>query len=287
MNITITYGFPDAPLSEALQHLMIPRKTRHFLRTRKDVLINGESHPFHTLVKTGDQLTLKFHQDDYPAYHVIPSYRPVGVVYEDEHLIIVNKPIHQKTHPNEPTESHTLLNDVMGYLEQKGAQTHHFMAQPYVVHRLDKETSGLVLFAKNPVILPLLTQMLEQKNIHRDYEAIATGLIHHAQTIDKPIGRSRHDKRKRQIDAHGKRAITHLHVINHQDGNTRIRCTLETGRTHQIRVHLASIGHPLLGDPLYNKKATNTKRLYLHAYRLHFIHPLTFETIDVTSPVPF
>lgn len=283
MLITIPYFLEEAPLSEALQHLLIPRKTRHFLRTRKEVTVNGQSVPFHTIVKQGDVIEMIFHKEDWPDYHVTPTHHAVDVIYEDEHLIIVNKPIHVKTHPNEPTETDTMLNWVKGYMVDTNQE-----GNPYVVHRLDKETSGLLLFAKHPVILPLLSQLLEKKQIHRDYEALAEGHIAHSLTIDKPIGRDRHDKRKRRVDPHGKKAITHVHVIQYEKQATRIRCTLETGRTHQIRVHLQSIGHPLLGDPLYqNKKTINMNRLALHAYRLHFIHPLTFETIDVTAPVPF
>lgn len=281
MYIEIIYQGKTQPLTEALQSLLIPRKTRHFLRTRKDVWINGKNLPFHTEVHEGDTIGLNFEENDYPEHNVTPWNFPIEVMYEDEHLIVINKPIHLKTHPNEPTEYKTALNAVQYYMQSQGETQ-----SPYVVHRLDKETSGLLLFAKNPIVLPLLTRQLEQKNMHRDYEALATGYLKHDLTIDKPIGRDRHDKRKRRIDANGQRAITHVTVLKHENKNTRIRCTLDTGRTHQIRVHLQSINHPLLGDPLYNV-ATSATRLYLHAYRLRFTHPFTFETIDINCKTPF
>lgn len=265
------------PLSDYLTQIYIPRKTKHFLRTQKKVSLNNQIEPFHTIVHSGDRITLDIDESLYPEHRVLKGNASlVDCLYEDEHLIIVNKPVHIKTHPNQPNEQDTMLNHVAAYLD----------SHPYVVHRLDKETSGCLLFAKNPVILPFLTRMVEQKEIYRIYEAIATGIISKNQlTIDAPIGRDRHDKRKRCINYHnGKKAITHLKVLNKYRNETRIQCQLDTGRTHQIRVHLNSIGHPLKGDPLYG---TANKRLYLHASQLHLIHPITKKIIDVHAKTPF
>lgn len=278
IQLAVQPQFDGLTLSDYLTELYIPRKTKHFLRIRKHVKINDEHYPFHHLVHTGDNIHLTICDDDYPEHHVLPGNKEmVTVLYEDEHLIIVDKPIHMKTHPNQPDENDTLLNHVADYLNQS----------PYVVHRLDKETSGCILFAKNPVILPLLTRMLEHKEIHRDYEAIARGIITDpAITIDQPIGRDRHDKRKRCIDKrYGKKAVTHVIKLDKFNGDTRIICTLDTGRTHQIRVHLDAIGHPLKGDPLYHPD--NESRLFLHAYELRFIHPLTQTEIVAHSETPF
>lgn len=264
-------------LSDFLAAMDIPRKTRHFLRMRKHVEINGQSLPFHTPVKTGDQVTLHIQQDDYPKHHVLRGDKTlVDVLYEDEHLIIVNKPCHMKTHPNQPQEKDTLLNHVAAYLD----------SDPYVVHRLDMETSGCILFAKNPVILPLLGRMLERKDIKRYYEAIARGhLTEPYLVIDQPIDRDKKDKRKRCVDQKGKKAITRVTVLDETATDTRIMCELDTGRTHQIRVHLAAIGHPLKGDPLYHPD--DQPRLYLHAYELVLKHPLTQQTIVAHSDTPF
>lgn len=261
---------------------LIPRKVRHFLRVRKNVQINGKQAMFHQLVKPGDVITLLFESEDYETPTInLGQENQVDVLWEDEHLIIVNKPFGKKTHPNQPDESDTLLNDLAAYLKPKNQL-------PYVVHRLDKETSGAILFAKNPIILPILGRMLEKKEIHRVYEAQINGsLPKDTMVINKKIGRDRHDRRKRVVDEKsGKTAITHI-TTQKKDGHlTWVECWLETGRTHQIRVHLASIGKPILGDPLYHSKPTNASRLMLHAKELSLIHPFTKESLTVKA-TPF
>jgi 23S rRNA pseudouridine1911/1915/1917 synthase len=277
-SIQIPQQFQEQTVRELLeQEWLVPRKVRHFLRTRKNVSINGMPALFHFMVKAGDVVTLRFEDEDYP----VPATRLgdanyVEVLFEDEQLIIVNKPAGMKTHPNQPDECDTLLNHLAAYLAPK--------QRPYVVHRLDKETSGAILFAKNPFVLPILGRMLENKQIYRRYQAIVMGELTKKQfTITKKIGRDRHDRRKRIIDERkGDTAITHVKVaavqLPHQ---TAVYCVLETGRTHQIRVHLASLGHPIVGDPLYHPKPKG--RLQLHALELHLLHPFTKETIVVTA----
>lgn len=260
---------------------LIPRKVRHFLRTRKNVLKNGEPIMFHEIAKANDTITLIFEESDYSTPDILLGQQDnVNVLWEDEHIIIVNKPYGKKTHPNQPQENDTLLNDLAAYLTQKNQL-------PYVVHRLDKETSGAILFAKNPIILPILGRLLEQKEIYRYYEAEVNGLMNKKQfTINKPIGRHRHDRRKRVIDMKkGDKAITHVTVKKQLKQTTLVECKLDTGRTHQIRVHLESIQHPIVGDPLYNPTSTSP-RLQLHAKSLTLTHPFTNEKIHVEA-TPF
>lgn len=275
MEITIT--LPDTQPTTTIRELLeqewlVPRKVRHFLRIRKNVWINQEPVLFHFEVHAGDHITLRFEETDYQYQEVqLGKASFVQPLYEDDHLLIVNKPAGMKTHPNEPTENDTLLNHLAAYLKKKEQR-------PYVVHRLDKETSGAILFAKNPFVLPILGRMLEQKKIYRRYQALVWGTIKEDLILKDKIGRDRHDRRKRVVDPHkGQTALTHVSVDQVVNGQTQVYCVLETGRTHQIRVHLSHIGHPIVGDPLYQTRPAN--RLMLHALELHMSHPFTQETI--------
>lgn len=279
MEITITLPntHPTTTIRELLEkEWLVPRKVRHFLRTRRNVWINQEPALFHFEVHSGDQITLRFEEADYQYQKIqLGVAEHIHPLYEDDHLIILNKPVGMKTHPNEPTENDTLLNHLAAYLADKEQQ-------PYVVHRLDKETSGAILFAKNPFVLPILGRMLEQKKIYRRYQAIVWGRIHHDLILQDKIGRDRHDRRKRVVDnRNGQTALTRVTINQVINGQTQIYCVLETGRTHQIRVHLANYGHPIVGDPLYQDHPD--KRLMLHALELHMIHPFTQEKITGTA----
>ena len=257
------------------EQLLIPRKIRHFLRTKKNILINKEQVHWHQIIKPGDECQLTFESDDYPSKE-IPWGDPnlVQEVYQDQHLIVVNKPEGMKTHGNQPDEI-ALLNHVTAYTGQTC----------YVVHRLDMETSGLVLFAKNPFILPILNRLLEKKEISREYWALVAGKVGSKELVfrDK-IGRDRHDRRKRLVDPkNGQYAETHVTRLKEfKDRTSLVRCQLKTGRTHQIRVHLSHHNHPILGDPLYNPNS-KTSRLMLHAYKLSFTHPLTLEKLTLNA----
>lgn len=279
MQYTITLPETQKPITirELFEiEWLIPRKVRHLLRTRKNVQINGETAMFHQTVAANDQITLTLEETDYAYQSAVQGNKAaIQVLFEDEHLIVVNKPAGIKTHPNQPAETGTLFNDLTAYLAEKNER-------PYVVHRLDKETSGVILFAKNPLVLPILGRLLEQKSIYRRYQAIVWGKLTADQTITKKIGRDRHDRRKRIVDErNGQTAITHITIAESTPKQTKIFCVLETGRTHQIRVHLASIGHPIVGDPLYQKKPD--KRLFLHAYEMYLTHPFTRKKLQIQA----
>ena len=273
---TLPSSLPQMTVKELLEEqLLIPRKIRHFLRTKKNILINQKQVHWNEIVKPGDICQLTFDEEDYPPKEILwGNLDLVQEIYQDQHLIIVNKPEGMKTHGNQPGEI-ALLNHVSAYVGQNC----------YVVHRLDMDTSGLVLFAKNPFILPILNRLLEKKDIAREYWALVEGQVGSKELVfrDK-IGRDRHDRRKRIVDEkNGQYAETHISRLKQfPNKTTLVRCKLKTGRTHQIRVHLSHHKHPILGDPLYNSKS-RTSRLMLHAFRLSFTHPLTLEKLSFTA----
>jgi len=273
---TLPSSLPQMTVKELLEEqLLIPRKIRHFLRTKKNILINQKQVHWNEIVKPGDICQLTFDEEDYPPKEILwGNLDLVQEIYQDQHLIIVNKPEGMKTHGNQPGEI-ALLNHVSAYVGQNC----------YVVHRLDMETSGLVLFAKNPFILPILNRLLEKKDIAREYWALVEGQVGSKELVfrDK-IGRDRHDRRKRIVDEkNGQYAETHISRLKQfPNKTTLVRCKLKPGRTHQIRVHLSHHKHPILGDPLYNSKS-RTSRLMLHAFRLSFTHPLTLEKLSFTA----
>ncbi|NQN53338.1 RluA family pseudouridine synthase [Streptococcus suis] len=274
IDIRIPQAFPQLTVKEVLEdYFLIPRKIRHFLRTKKHVRVNGQLINWQSPIAAGDLLELTFDQEDYPEKNIpLGQADLVEELYQDEHLIIVNKPEGMKTHGNESTEI-ALLNHVSAYVGQTC----------YVVHRLDMETSGAILFAKNPFILPILNRLLEDKVIYRDYLALCQGQLRKTDwTITDKIGRDRHDRRKRVVDNRkGQAALTQVRLLKPLGKNSLVSCRLQTGRTHQIRVHLAHHGHALIGDPLYSRVAA--PRLMLHAQKLSLTHPLTLEEISVEA----
>lgn len=273
---TLPELLPPMTVKQLLEEqLLIPRKIRHFLRIKKNILINQEEVHWNQIVQSGDVCQLTFDEEDYPKKE-IPWGNPALVqeIYQDQHLIVVNKPEGIKIHGNHPNEI-ALLNHVSAYVGQTC----------YVVHRLDMETSGLVLFAKNPFILPILNRLLEKKEISREYWALVDGNTNSKELVFKDnIGRDRHDRRKRVVDPkNGQYAETHVSRLKQfQNKTSLVRCRLKTGRTHQIRVHLSHHQFPIIGDPLYNSKSV-CSRLMLHAYRLSFTHPLILEKLTFTA----
>lgn len=275
-HFTLTYPNNYSPLSvnDVLRKLLIPRKWRHFLRIEHNVLINNEYRYFNKKVFPGEKISLILthvdsDQHDYPASGHLPK-----VIYEDKNLLIIDKPAGQKTHPNQG-ETNTALNDCSTYLGYS----------PYIVHRLDMLTHGLLLVAKNPAVVPILNRQLTNKTLHREYLAKVklNKDLQDKGTIEAPIAHNPNDQRKRMIDPNGLKAVTHYQIIkkDSQYLTALLRLTLETGRTHQIRVHLAYLGCPIIGDPLYNPDFKEGQELQLTAYRLTFVEPFTFKQKSV------
>ncbi|MGV2940612.1 RluA family pseudouridine synthase [Mesobacillus sp. LC4] len=256
-----------------------PKKLVHLLRTEKNVLINGHVPDWTLPLKKNDRLSMKLFTEEEQTFS--PEYLNVDIVYEDEHLIVFNKPAGMDTHPNVSGQGGTLANAAAFHMLSNGEAN-----RPRHIHRLDRETTGAVLFAKNPLITAILDKMLEERKIKRTYLAMADEMIHQKKgTINKPIGRDRHHPTRRRVSETGQQAITHFKVldkIKHKN-LTLVQCSLDTGRTHQIRVHFSEIGHPLAGDTLYGGSDT-FHRQALHAVKMEFTHPFTLEEIICHAP---
>ncbi|WP_268913071.1 RluA family pseudouridine synthase [Lentilactobacillus sp. SPB1-3] len=234
-------------------------------------------------VSAGDKITIV--NEEPQEIDLIPEKMDLDIVYEDSDVIVVNKPSGMVVHPSAGHENHTLVN---GLLAHSPLSTINGEFRPGIVHRIDKDTSGLLMVAKNDQAhAELSAQLKEQKNL-RKYVALVYGTIKEDQgVINAPIGRSKSDRKKQAIVDDGRPAITHFSVIKRFEKYTLIECRLETGRTHQIRVHLKYIGHPLLGDPLYGpKKVVGDHGQFLHAQELGFEHPKTGELMIFSAPLP-
>ena len=219
---------------------------------------------------------------------VAPQDIPLDVVYEDGDVIVVNKPKGLVVHPAPGHPDGTLVNALLHHcgdsLSGVGGEL-----RPGIVHRIDRDTSGLIIAAKNDFAHQGLATQLADHTLSRTYECIVVGnLRSDSGTVDAPIGRSPADRKKMAVVPNGRRAVTHWEVIARYPGHTHVRCRLETGRTHQFRVHMAHIGHPILGDTVYGaKKAVpGLQGQCLHAVALRFIHPRTGEMVEVTCPLP-
>ncbi|MFS0727353.1 RluA family pseudouridine synthase [Paenibacillus sp. 1P07SE] len=204
------------------------------------------------------------------------------VLYEDDYCLVLNKPVGMAVHPAVPGESGTLDEAALRHLLESGQR-----ASARHVHRLDQDTSGPVLYAKNDLAQWQLDEALRRKSMGREYLAVASGRLRQERgTIDWPIGRDRHHASRRRVTAGGEPAVTHYEVIGRTRSATLVKLRLETGRTHQIRVHMSHLGHPLLGDRLYGGSGALLSHQALHGERLCFDHPLTMEAVTVVSDRP-
>lgn len=235
-------------------------------------------------VATGDKIVISRPSPE--KLTVEPENIPLDIVYEDDDLLVVNKPQGMVVHPSKGHASGTLVNALL-YHSQDIASIND-VVRPGIVHRIDKDTSGLLMVAKNDVTLRGLQQQLQAHTVKREYIALAHGVIVHERgKIDAPIGRDPHNRVTQTVIESGKPAVTHFQVMERYQDYTLCRCRLETGRTHQIRVHMAYIEHPIAGDPVYGPNVTlEGAGQYLHAATLGFTHPRTNETLYFEAPLP-
>lgn len=247
------------------------------------ILVNDKKVKGSYKVSVGDIINIK---DGYvKEMDVKPKKMDLDIVFEDDYLMVINKPSGLVVHPGNGNYDNTLVNGLMYYTKNLSNVGEEF--RPGIVHRLDKDTSGLMLVAKDNKCHELLADDFKNKRIHREYVALLDGVLpENSAIVDAPLARSKEDYQKIAVMAGGKRAVTHLEVIKKYKENTLVRLVLETGRTHQIRVHMAYIGYPVHNDPVYNKRKSDQFGQFLHSEYLSFIHPITKEKLSFRAKLP-
>ncbi|MEA4920848.1 MAG: RluA family pseudouridine synthase [Clostridiaceae bacterium] len=275
----------DSFLSDNMEELS--RNRVQALCSEGRILINGGSAKKNQRLKQGDTVTVDIPEPT--SAEIKPQDIPLDIVYEDQSILIINKPKGMVVHPAPGHPDGTVVNAVMYHC---GASLSGIGGEirPGIVHRIDKDTSGLLMIAKNDRAHMSLANQLKDRSLSRLYEAIVLGTVRDdSGTIDAPIGRSLRDRKKMAVlKEGGRRAVTHYETIARYIGFTHVRCGLETGRTHQIRVHMAYIGHPVAGDEIYGKGSgkTGLDGQCLHAGQIKFVHPDSGEHMSFECPLP-
>lgn len=270
-----------------LTHIL-NEKTRSFIQ---NIIKDGNVKVNGTIKKSNYRINLNDSIDviipDALSINVLPQNIPLNILYEDHDIIVVDKPQGMVVHPANGNHENTLVNALLFHCTDLSGI--NGMLRPGIVHRIDKNTSGILVVAKNDNAHVKLSKQLKDHSMKRVYKAIVEGIIKDdTGKIDAPLGRNRNDRIKYAVVSDGKRAVTHFNVIERFKKNTCVALRLETGRTHQIRVHMAYIGHPLVGDDVYGfkKQKFNLKGQILHAEVLGFIHPTTGKYMEFNSPIP-
>ena len=251
-------------------------------RMPKSVLVNGEHYYMKQELNTGDHLSI--HICETKCSEKIPPIQiPLDIVYEDEDIIVINKPAGMPIHPSLNNYTNSMANALAWYYQEQG--------KPFIFrccNRLDRDTSGLTVVAKHLVSGNILSDMVRRRDIHREYLAIVRGHVSpEAGTINAPLARKPGTIIERTVDwDQGETAITHYCVVEERNGHSLVSLRLETGRTHQIRIHMKYLGYPLIGDYLYNPDMEYIGRQALHSHRLSFTHPITGEPMEFTAPLP-
>ncbi len=275
----------DVLLSEECQDY-----TRSYIQKlckEQRVQVNGKIVKANYRCKEGDQICLKIPEPE--ELSIEPEAMDLDIVYEDQDVILINKPKNMVVHPAAGHYTGTLVNGLMAHCKQDLSGINGVL-RPGIVHRIDKDTTGILIVCKNDMAHQSIAAQLKEHSITRKYHAIVYDNIKEEEgTVDAPIGRSIKDRKKMAVTPSGRRAVTHYRVLNRlKKGFTYIECQLETGRTHQIRVHMASIKHPLLGDDVYGpkKQKYSLEGQCLHAKVLGFVHPRTQQYMEFEVPLP-
>lgn len=251
--------------------------------TDNSVCLNGEPVFLNTKLSRDDKLTINYIEED-DSENIVPVDLPFKIVYEDEDIMVIDKPADMPVHPAINNFDNTLANGIAYYFASKDE---HFVFR--CINRLDRNTSGLLIVAKHRLSAAILSDFMKKREIHREYLALASGIFDNKKgTIDLPIGRVGDSIIERFVDfENGENAITHYEVVQEFESYSLLKIKLDTGRTHQIRVHMSHIGHPLLGDSLYNKEPGNLSRQALHSHVIEFIHPITLTPMRFISDIDF
>ena len=252
----------------------------------KQVFVNGKNVKNSYRVKENDEITINV--PEAKNLDATPQDIPLDIVYEDDDIIVINKPRDLVVHPSNGHEDGTLVNALLAHCTNLSGI--NGVKRPGIVHRIDKDTTGLLVVAKNNYAHEFLAKQLEDHTLHREYIALVKGVIKEDDgKIIAPIGRDKYNRQKMAVDVkNGKPAVTHFHVLKRFNQYTLISCVLETGRTHQIRVHMNYIGYPIEGDPVYGPKShlLFDKGQLLHAEKLILIHPKTKKKMTFSAPLP-
>ena len=274
----------DAFLARAMEDLTRSAAAKAIEEGR--VLVSGKV-PSKSLKLTGNE-TIEFTPEEPAPIDAVPQDIPLTVVYEDDDVIVVNKPSGLVVHPAPGHPDGTLVNALLFHCGASLSGVGGAL-RPGIVHRIDRDTSGLIIAAKNDYAHQFLSAQLADHTLARTYECIVVGnLREDSGTVDAPIARDSRDRKRMAVVNGGRRAVTHWTVLARYPGYTHVQCRLETGRTHQIRVHMAYLGHPILGDTVYGAKkpVPGLTGQCLHAVGLQFIHPRTKELVSLSCPLP-
>ncbi len=292
MNRTLTYSITEAengyPINKYLKNLgYSSRSLVELKKMPESVLVNGNWEHLNFSLQAGDILTIQI-QENTCSEKIPPVELPLDIVYEDDDLMVVNKPANMPIHPSMNNYENSLGNALAWYFAKQ--------KKPFIfrcINRLDRDTSGLTVIAKHIVSAGMLSAMVAAKSdasspFVREYRALVRGKVTPPSgTIYAPINRKEGSILERVVDfEHGEHAVTHYHTVAVKNGHSLISLQLETGRTHQIRVHMKHLGYPLIGDCLYNPDMEFISRQALHSYRLCFQHPITHATMEFTTPLP-
>ena len=287
MDRYLTYDIPAEAVGLSVEQFLhkqgFSRQVRIQLKKFSDgVLADGQSVFLTHRLRGGEHLSIYLHETA-PSERIIPVPLPLSILYEDEDLLVVHKPAGMPIHPSMHNDDNTLANALAWYYDQQN--------KPFVFrccNRLDRDTSGLTIVAKNMLCASILSERTARKEIRREYLGIVRGRLPMTHgTIRAPLGRKPGSIIERTVDfTHGEAAVTHFRVLAEENGHSLLQLILETGRTHQIRIHLQYLGFPLVGEYLYNPDYEWIRRQALHSYRMTFYHPITGKSLVFTDPLP-